>query len=184
MKHLHCCLHVCFCSETIMFLHQIFYQGLKARIASWPTLVLGECTARAVGNQQQRTFCSPLKLQASVCIKGATDLTLIFLPVLQLTYLTSCCPCWTSTRSLCVITSTACRSWPTASRTATSTSCWNSMKPSLTVRNARLRHSSLIPCFRWPWSNIPTLSFFGGRGLKSVVVGGILCVTLIALTDW
>lgn len=35
----------CFCirSETIMFLHQIFYQGLKARIASWPTLVLGEC---------------------------------------------------------------------------------------------------------------------------------------------
>lgn len=29
-------------SETIMFLHQIFYQGLKARISSWPTLVLGE----------------------------------------------------------------------------------------------------------------------------------------------
>lgn len=25
-----------------MFLHQIFYQGLKARIASWPTLVLGK----------------------------------------------------------------------------------------------------------------------------------------------
>ena len=25
-----------------MFLHQIFYQGLKARISSWPTLVLGE----------------------------------------------------------------------------------------------------------------------------------------------
>lgn len=33
---------VWFTSETIMFLHQIFYQGLKARIASWPTLVLGE----------------------------------------------------------------------------------------------------------------------------------------------
>uniref|UniRef100_A0A8C0UBB2 Uncharacterized protein n=1 Tax=Cyanistes caeruleus TaxID=156563 RepID=A0A8C0UBB2_CYACU len=32
-----------FSSETIMFLHQIFYQGLKARISSWPTLVLGEC---------------------------------------------------------------------------------------------------------------------------------------------
>lgn len=31
-----------FSSETIMFLHQIFYQGLKARISSWPTLVLGE----------------------------------------------------------------------------------------------------------------------------------------------
>ncbi|XP_011372709.1 ras-specific guanine nucleotide-releasing factor 1 [Pteropus vampyrus] len=26
-------------SETIMFLHQIFYQGLKARISSWPTLI-------------------------------------------------------------------------------------------------------------------------------------------------
>lgn len=25
-----------------MFLHQIFYQGLKARIASWPTLMLGK----------------------------------------------------------------------------------------------------------------------------------------------
>ncbi|NXG37733.1 RGRF1 factor, partial [Dromaius novaehollandiae] len=30
------------CSETIMFLHQIFYQGLKARISSWPTLVLAD----------------------------------------------------------------------------------------------------------------------------------------------
>ncbi|KAM8958353.1 ras-specific guanine nucleotide-releasing factor 1 isoform 1-T1 [Lycaon pictus] len=29
-------------SETIMFLHQIFYQGLKARISSWPTLVLAD----------------------------------------------------------------------------------------------------------------------------------------------
>uniref|UniRef100_U3EBA1 Ras-specific guanine nucleotide-releasing factor 1 isoform 3 n=1 Tax=Callithrix jacchus TaxID=9483 RepID=U3EBA1_CALJA len=29
-------------SETIMFLHQIFYQGLKARISSWPTLVLDQ----------------------------------------------------------------------------------------------------------------------------------------------
>lgn len=29
-------------SETIMFLHEIFHQGLKARIANWPTLVLGE----------------------------------------------------------------------------------------------------------------------------------------------
>ncbi|KAI1235296.1 hypothetical protein IHE44_0002939 [Lamprotornis superbus] len=28
--------------ETIMFLHQIFYQGLKARISSWPTLVLAD----------------------------------------------------------------------------------------------------------------------------------------------
>ncbi|PKU26883.1 ras-specific guanine nucleotide-releasing factor 1- hypothetical protein [Limosa lapponica baueri] len=25
-----------------MFLHQIFYQGLKARISSWPTLVLAD----------------------------------------------------------------------------------------------------------------------------------------------
>ncbi|XP_078473289.1 ras-specific guanine nucleotide-releasing factor 1-like [Lampetra planeri] len=29
-------------SETIMFLHQIFHQGLKARIASWPTIVLAD----------------------------------------------------------------------------------------------------------------------------------------------
>ncbi|XP_072137391.1 ras-specific guanine nucleotide-releasing factor 2 isoform X3 [Mobula birostris] len=29
-------------SETIMFLHEIFYQGLKARIANWPTLVLAD----------------------------------------------------------------------------------------------------------------------------------------------
>lgn len=25
-----------------MFLHEIFHQGLKARIANWPTLVLGK----------------------------------------------------------------------------------------------------------------------------------------------
>uniref|UniRef100_UPI00358EC36F ras-specific guanine nucleotide-releasing factor 2-like n=1 Tax=Myxine glutinosa TaxID=7769 RepID=UPI00358EC36F len=29
-------------SETIMFLHQIFYQGLRARIANWPTLILAD----------------------------------------------------------------------------------------------------------------------------------------------
>ncbi|KAM9734347.1 LOW QUALITY PROTEIN: ras-specific guanine nucleotide-releasing factor 2 [Menidia menidia] len=29
-------------SETIMFLHEIFHQGLMARIASWPTLVLAD----------------------------------------------------------------------------------------------------------------------------------------------
>ncbi|TRY64704.1 hypothetical protein DNTS_026565 [Danionella cerebrum] len=28
--------------ETIMFLHEIFHQGLKARIANWPTLVLAD----------------------------------------------------------------------------------------------------------------------------------------------
>ena len=32
----------CVFSETIMFLHEIFHQGLKARIANWPTLVLGK----------------------------------------------------------------------------------------------------------------------------------------------
>lgn len=31
-----------FFSETIMFLHEIFHQGLKARIANWPTLILGK----------------------------------------------------------------------------------------------------------------------------------------------
>ncbi|KAM6976162.1 ras-specific guanine nucleotide-releasing factor 2 isoform 4-T4 [Tautogolabrus adspersus] len=29
-------------SETIMFLHEIFHQGLNARIANWPTLVLAD----------------------------------------------------------------------------------------------------------------------------------------------
>ena len=28
-------------SETILFLHQIFFKGLQARMNSWPTLVLG-----------------------------------------------------------------------------------------------------------------------------------------------
>jgi RhoGEF domain len=28
--------------ETILFLHQIFYKGLQARMNSWPTLVLGK----------------------------------------------------------------------------------------------------------------------------------------------
>ncbi|XP_049504847.1 ras-specific guanine nucleotide-releasing factor 2 [Panthera uncia] len=31
-----------FYSETIMFLHEIFHQGLKARIANWPTLILAD----------------------------------------------------------------------------------------------------------------------------------------------
>ena len=30
------------CSETILFLHQIFLQGLQNRMESWPTLILGE----------------------------------------------------------------------------------------------------------------------------------------------
>lgn len=54
------------CSETIMFLHQIFYQGLKARISSWPTLVLGECPSAllcspllaAVPNEAWQTFAN------------------------------------------------------------------------------------------------------------------------------
>ncbi|XP_075036164.1 ras-specific guanine nucleotide-releasing factor 2 [Mixophyes fleayi] len=29
-------------SETIMFLHEIFHQGLKARITNWPTLILAD----------------------------------------------------------------------------------------------------------------------------------------------
>ncbi|XP_012871266.1 PREDICTED: ras-specific guanine nucleotide-releasing factor 2 [Dipodomys ordii] len=35
-------------SETIMFLHEIFHQGLKARIANWPTLILGKCIPRYI----------------------------------------------------------------------------------------------------------------------------------------
>lgn len=29
-------------SETVLFLHQIFYKGLTSRLESWPTLVLGK----------------------------------------------------------------------------------------------------------------------------------------------
>ena len=30
------------CSETVLFLHQIFLKGLMARMENWPTLVLGK----------------------------------------------------------------------------------------------------------------------------------------------
>lgn len=30
------------CSETVLFLHQIFLKGLTARMDNWPTLVIGE----------------------------------------------------------------------------------------------------------------------------------------------
>lgn len=29
-------------AETILFLHQIFFKGLQARMSNWPTLVLGD----------------------------------------------------------------------------------------------------------------------------------------------
>lgn len=32
-------------SETVLFLHQIFFKGLTSRMESWPTLVLGERNA-------------------------------------------------------------------------------------------------------------------------------------------
>lgn len=57
-------------SETIMFLHQIFYQGLKARISSWPTLVLGECL-------------SPPH-SASFSLVGRAEPALFFLLLMQL----------------------------------------------------------------------------------------------------
>ena len=44
-------------SETIMFLHEIFHQGLKARIANWPTLVLGKLRLDDTQNTHIHTVC-------------------------------------------------------------------------------------------------------------------------------
>lgn len=56
-------------SETIMFLHEIFHQGLKARIANWPTLVLGKLL---LVNTQIHTACidslSDIKVRFSVVL--------------------------------------------------------------------------------------------------------------------
>lgn len=57
-------------SETIMFLHQIFYQGLKARISSWPTLVLGECCCLLSSSSCcSFSFCS----STGICQPAAED---------------------------------------------------------------------------------------------------------------
>jgi len=39
-----CMSYVCMyvCSETLLFLHQIFLKGLMVRMENWPTIVLGE----------------------------------------------------------------------------------------------------------------------------------------------
>jgi len=74
------------------------------------------------------------------------DLCFVFFS--QRTCLTSFCPCWTFTRSLCGTTNTASRCWQTVSRTETSTSCWNNMSPTLPVRGACWKRSSPIPCSR------------------------------------
>ncbi len=48
----------CVFSETIMFLHEIFHQGLKARIANWPTLVLGKLLLKLTQcTQHTNTHC-------------------------------------------------------------------------------------------------------------------------------
>lgn len=63
-------------SETIMFLHQIFHQGLNARMANWPTLVLGESSAlssRVVGG-----------VTKPVCVWRTADLFDILLPMLNI----------------------------------------------------------------------------------------------------
>ena len=124
-------------SETIMFLHQIFYQGLKARIASWPTLVLGKYPLFCYLCSSVVTFLNYSTLTSVLCSLGV-----------QPTSLTSCCPCWTSTKSLWGTTSIAYRSWLTANRIGTLTSCWSSMRPSLTVRKGLWRPSSPTPCSR------------------------------------
>lgn len=67
----------------------------------------------------------------------------------QLTCSTSCCRCWTFTRSLFVTISTVYRCWLTVNRTETLTSCSNSTSPTLPVRAACWRRSSLTPCLRY-----------------------------------
>ncbi|MEQ2173920.1 Ras protein-specific guanine nucleotide-releasing factor [Goodea atripinnis] len=62
--------------ETIMFLHQIFYQGLKARIASWPTLVLG----KALGDSEFWCSVSGCMQKCFYC----SDLFDILLPMLNI----------------------------------------------------------------------------------------------------
>lgn len=135
-----------------MFLHQIFYQGLKARIASWPTLVLGKKRLLFLLWFLFKIFfdrCEShdeLLHSPQYCLCHCYSISVLISP--QPTCSISCCPCWTSTRSLWGTISTACRFWPTANRTETSTSCSNSTSPTPPARAACWRRSSPTPCSR------------------------------------
>lgn len=75
-----------------MFLHQIFYQGLKARIASWPTLVLGKnhlffclCGFHDVRIQMFARVCMMKGYLKKLCLCVSTaDLFDILLPMLNI----------------------------------------------------------------------------------------------------
>ena len=153
-----------------MFLHQIFYQGLKARIASWPTLVLGKKHLLYLLRFLFMIFFFFFWTVVYLTMNYSTPLSTacvivtvsLYWSLNQPTCSISCCPCWTSTRSLWGTTSTACRSWLTASRTATLTSCWSSMRPSPTVRRGLWRPSSPTPC-----SRLAHLSHWYTQGIKA-----------------
>ena len=67
--------------ETILFLHQIFYKGLQARMNSWPTLVLGN-------NQNKKKpsaeFCDPTCDSSSRIAPRSGDLFDVLLPMLNI----------------------------------------------------------------------------------------------------
>lgn len=68
-----------------MFLHQIFYQGLKARIASWPTLVLGKnCVIFRVFKTSLKVMRRDSVLQYLGIDLSLADLFDILLPMLNI----------------------------------------------------------------------------------------------------
>lgn len=83
------CFHTVF-SETIMFLHEIFHQGLKARIANWPTLVLGKLLLNLTQYTQIHTVCTrsaATQLHQGQVFSGPPHPVCL----IQTSVLTSCC---------------------------------------------------------------------------------------------
>lgn len=56
-------------SETVLFLHQIFYKGLTTRMENWPTLILSKykpppsCLRHSYRQFDRNTFAIPLTSQ-------------------------------------------------------------------------------------------------------------------------
>ncbi|XP_047634163.1 ras-specific guanine nucleotide-releasing factor 2 isoform X3 [Phacochoerus africanus] len=78
-------------SETIMFLHEIFHQGLKARIANWPTLILEfvrnhQYSLQVLANcKQNRDFDKLLKqYEANPACEGRMLETFLTYPMFQI----------------------------------------------------------------------------------------------------
>lgn len=44
-------------SETVLFLHQIFYKGLTTRMENWPTLILSKLICTTVVRHSVALFC-------------------------------------------------------------------------------------------------------------------------------